>query len=393
MKRLIEVNQGGDSMTGLGSNKPERMPTVVIIDDDPTSVVVLEGMLNKEGIETFYASGGIEGRSLVKTEHPDLILLDIYMPGESGFDTCRLIKDDPETADIPIIFITSKTDAPSKLKGFDLGAVDYITKPYLAAEVMARVRVHIRLRQSVRSYLEAQVSRLRQLTEAQEAILLSPQDLPEAGFAVAYRPAHEVGGDFYDVIHSGEGLFDYIVADVSAHDLGASLATSALKALLHQGKSALYTPLETIRMTNQVMFSAFPQELSLTMAYVRLNRKKGLLSLICAGHPDMLLLKKTGDVIRIPARGDILGSLEYISLEVVELPVEDGDRFFLYSDGLIEYDGEKPVGREQGMERLSSLLGKNREMELEELVWTISLLISPEVIHPVDDVLLLGVQV
>jgi sigma-B regulation protein RsbU (phosphoserine phosphatase) len=292
-KRLIE-NRKGVIMTGPVNDKQERMRQCDI-DDDPTSVVVLEGMLNKEGIGTFYATGGAEGRSLVKAEHPDLVLLDIYMPDESGFDTCRIIKDDPETADIPIIFITSKTDAPSKLKGFELGAVDYITKPYLAAEVMARVRVHIRLRQSVRSYLEAQVSRLRQLTEAQEAFLLSPQDLPEAGFAVAYRPAHEVGGDFYDVIHSGEGLFDYIVADVSAHDLGASLATSALKALLHQGKSALYTPLETIRMTNQVVFSAFPREFSLSMAYTRLNRRKGLLSLICAGHPDMLLLRRDGE--------------------------------------------------------------------------------------------------
>jgi phosphoserine phosphatase RsbU/P len=380
-------------MTNPEVNGTEKIPTVVIIDDDPTSALILESMLEKEGILYITAGSGIEGRGLVKSWQPDLVLLDIYMPDESGFETCRIIKEDPHTADIPIIFITSKTDAQSKIKGFELGAVDYITKPYMAAEVLARVRVHIRLRSSIKSYLEAQVSRLRQLTEAQEAIMPAPVDLPEARFAVAYRPAYEAGGDFYDVLHTGEGMYDYIVADVSGHDLGASLATSALKALLHQGKSALYSPAETLRMINQVLNSAFPEELYLTLAYVRLNRKKGRLTLISAGHPDFILLKKDGELTKLSPRGDVLGAFEYIHLDMVELPIEEGDRFFLYSDGLIEYDGEKSVTREQGSRRLMKMIKDMEGLALEDLVWSVSLTISPEVIHPADDILFLGVEI
>lgn len=380
-------------MTTSVSKKESRVPTVLIIDDDPTSVVVLESMLAKEGIRPVTASGGMEGRALVKSEQPDLVLLDIYMPDESGFETCRIIKEDPHTADTPVIFITSKTDAQSKLKGFELGAVDYITKPYMAAEVLARVRVHIRLRYAMESYLETQVARLRQLSEAQEAIMPSPADFPEAGFAVAYRPAFEAGGDFYDVIHTGEGVYDYIVADVSGHDLGASLATSALKALLHQGKSALYSPSETLKMINQVLSSAFPEELYITLAYVRLNRKRGRLTLISAGHPDFMLLKKNGELTSHSPRGDVLGAFAYIQLDMIELAVEPGDRFFLYSDGLIEYDGEKPVTREIGSRRLMRAFREAGGLALDDLVWSISLTISPEVIQPADDILLLGVEV
>ncbi len=217
--------------------------------------------------------------------------------------------------------------------------------------------------------------------------------MPDAKFAVAYRPAFEAGGDFYDVLHTGEGVYDYIVADVSGHDLGSSLATSALKALLHQGKSALYTPMETLRMTNQVMCSAFPEELYLTLAYARLNRKKRHLTIISSGHPDIILMRKSGVLERISPKGDVLGAFEYIYLDAAELSVETGDRFFIYSDGLIEYDGERPVPRQKGIERLTSLIRKNHDMDLEEIVWTVSLLISPEVVHPADDVLLLGVEV
>jgi phosphoserine phosphatase RsbU/P len=370
-----------------------KLPTVAIIDDDVTSAIVLESMLRKDGIRTIKAYGGIEGRELVKADTPDLVLLDIFMPDENGFDTCRKLKDDPVTADIPIIFMTSQSDIQSKVSGFELGAVDYITKPYMPAEVLGRVRVHIRLRNAMAAYIESQIARLKQLTIAQQSIMPSPAEYPEAGFQVFYQSAHEAGGDFYDVLHAGEKVFDYVVADVSGHDLGSSLATSALKALIHQGRATFSPPLETLRMVNNVLASAFPEEIYVTLTYARLNRQRHSMTIISAGHPPGILIKASGEITLMPGIGDILGAFELISLTVHDVPVAKGDRFLLYTDGLIEMCGSEAVSRSQGMDRLIALCKKTRTLPLKDMVETIPKEIIGQESPPPDDILFLGVEV
>ncbi|HMK65401.1 MAG TPA: response regulator, partial [Thermodesulfobacteriota bacterium] len=210
----------------------EEKPSVLIVDDNAVNRMVLEAIFVKEGFQIYSAEDGPGGRSLAQTRSPDLILLDIMMPGESGFDTCRILKRDPTTSDIPIIFVSSLVDVKEKVMGFSLGAVDYITKPFERLEILARARLHIKLKKAYTLQIEAQSARLKQLQAAQKAILIQPEECPDAGFAVYYKPFHEVGGDFYDVLRGGEDIFDYFVADISGHDLGACLPTSALKALL-----------------------------------------------------------------------------------------------------------------------------------------------------------------
>ncbi|MGD0820449.1 MAG: fused response regulator/phosphatase [Desulfomonilia bacterium] len=370
-----------------------KLPTVAIIDDDVTSAIILESMLRKDGIRAIKASGGIAGRELVKTDMPDLVLLDIFMPDENGFDTCRKLKDDPVTAEIPIIFMTSQSDIQSKVSGFDLGAVDYITKPYMPAEVLGRVRVHIRLRNAMAAFIESQIARLKQLTIAQQSILPSPADYPEAGFDVFYRSAHEAGGDFYDVLLAGVEVFDYVVADVSGHDLGSSLATSALKALIHQGRATFSPPMETLRMVNNVLASAFPEEIYVTLAYARLNRQRRSMTIINAGHPPGILINAAGEMTLLPWAGDVLGAFELITLTAHEVPVVKGDRILMYTDGLIEIEGSEPISRQQGMERLIALCNKTRMLSLKDMVATITEEIIGQNGSPPDDILLLGVEV
>jgi signal transduction histidine kinase len=142
-------------MDPTGSPKPTPQ-LVLVVDDTPTNLEVISEALTDAGYEVATAISG--DRALKQIQHtlPDLILLDVQMPGVDGFETCRRLKENPDTLDVPIIFMTALSDPDSKVKGFNLGAVDYITKPFQEKEVLARVSTHLKLR-SLSRELEHQV--------------------------------------------------------------------------------------------------------------------------------------------------------------------------------------------------------------------------------------------
>jgi two-component system, cell cycle response regulator len=117
---------------------------VLIIDDDLSALEVAKARLSKEGLDIVCAQGGVKGLKAARTEEPDLILLDLDMPDLSGFDVCRSLKSDSELCMIPVLFLSSSTTAEDKIAGLDLGAVDYVTKPFDAFELRARVRAALR---------------------------------------------------------------------------------------------------------------------------------------------------------------------------------------------------------------------------------------------------------
>jgi two-component system, NtrC family, sensor kinase len=120
--------------------------TILVIDDSPTNLEVLYTTLADAGYEVLVEMDGISGIEQVEANPPDLILLDIMMPKIDGFETCRRLQADPLTKDIPIIFMTALSDTLEKVKGLQLGAVDYITKPFQQDEVLARIKVQLKLR-------------------------------------------------------------------------------------------------------------------------------------------------------------------------------------------------------------------------------------------------------
>jgi CheY-like chemotaxis protein len=121
-------------------------PPILIVDDNPTNLKVLSRTLMEEGFDLAIATNGTEALEQIAEEPPELILLDVIMPGMDGFETCRCLKANPLTQDIPVIFMTALADTIDKVEGLSLGAVDYISKPFEAIDVLARVRVHLRLR-------------------------------------------------------------------------------------------------------------------------------------------------------------------------------------------------------------------------------------------------------
>ncbi len=118
---------------------------VLIVDDIKENLGVLRNTLEPEGYKLLFANSGEKALQVIKNSPPDLILLDVMMPGIDGFDTCRQLKKNKATKDIPIIFITARNEESDIVKGFDVGGIDYITKPFRQSEVCVRVENHLQL--------------------------------------------------------------------------------------------------------------------------------------------------------------------------------------------------------------------------------------------------------
>ena len=140
--------------------------TILVVDDNPTNIQVLFDVLTESGYDVAVAKSGESALNRLQSHLPDLILLDVMMPGIDGFEACRRLKANEYTKDIPVIFMTALSDSVDKVQGLSLGAVDYITKPIQHEEVLARIRIHLQLRNLNRS-LEHQVAeRTSELNQA-----------------------------------------------------------------------------------------------------------------------------------------------------------------------------------------------------------------------------------
>lgn len=376
---------GGDGSLGQSS-----APSILIVDDLPMNAKLLEHVLRSEGFGTLTANDGATAVAVSRTSLPDLILLDVMMPGESGFETCARLRSDPLTCDIPVIFVSSLDDVESKVNGLKMGGVDYVSKPVYPEEVLARVRVHLRLRDNNRAVARRNQARLAELRDAQRAILVRPADRPEASFGVYYQPLEGAGGDFYDVVSSSPGVFGYFVADVSGHGVSAAFLTAAVKALLRQYSGPLYAPEDTMRGIDSVMRDLLGEGQYLTACYVEWNRATGRLCAVGAGHPPPILVKASGEAQTLDLDSNALGMFSSLVLQRKDVRVSPGDRFFLYTDGFIECSPGR--GRAEGIERLIRSCVDHRKRPLGEAVDRIAADIQAAGGTVDDDLLLMGVE-
>ncbi|MDM8526201.1 hybrid sensor histidine kinase/response regulator [Desulfococcaceae bacterium HSG8] len=137
----------------------DRNFKVLIVDDVPKNIQLAGSILQKQEYNIFFANNGSTALKLSETNDFDLILLDIMMPEMDGFEVCEHLKKNPRTRDVPIIFLTAKTDSESTIKGFDTGAVDYVTKPFNEKELLARVKTHLELRRAQQDLWEANATK------------------------------------------------------------------------------------------------------------------------------------------------------------------------------------------------------------------------------------------
>ena len=124
-------------------NEPDQKKTILLVDDAPANIQIANSIL-KDTYKIRIATSGAKALELARVDpFPDLILLDVMMPEMDGYEVCSRLKDDPQTRDIPVIFLTGQTETEDETRGFEVGAVDYIHKPFSPAVVMARVQTHL----------------------------------------------------------------------------------------------------------------------------------------------------------------------------------------------------------------------------------------------------------
>ncbi len=210
---------------------------VLVVDDNPTNLEVISETVMSAGYQVATAISGERALKRLTTIAPDLILLDVQMPGLDGFETCRQIKANPETADIPIIFITALSDVESIAKGFSLGAVDYISKPFREIELLARIKTHLTLSALTKGLEERVVERTATLQTALEELqasklqLVQHEKMSALGNLVA-GVAHEINnpiGFIKGSISNGSDYLQDLLEYIEIYQQEFPQTTEALK--------------------------------------------------------------------------------------------------------------------------------------------------------------------
>jgi phosphoserine phosphatase RsbU/P len=337
---------------------------ILIVDDTPINIGVISGAL-KDSFATKVATSGEKALVIASAkEKPDLILLDIVMPEMDGYEVCRRLKADPDTCDIPVIFLTSQTEAEEETKGFEVGAVDYIHKPFSAAVVKARVRTHLMLREA-HALIARQLVEINTELEMARQIQLSilPSSTPKItgmDIVARYIPMTSVAGDFYDFIVVDERHVGILIADVSGHGLPAALIASMLQVALTAQARHVSEPGKVLAGLNQALCGKF-QHNFVTAAYVYVDLEKNIMKYGGAGHPPLLLWRKsTGSASQLLENGLVMGQFEEATYDSLQVPIEAGDRFVLYTDGVLETSN--PAQEEFGTDRFMKFMEMNNRL-------------------------------
>lgn len=351
---------------------------VLIVDDSGVNRKLLSAILRKEGYILDEASSGEDALTAIAESPPDLVLLDVMMPGLDGFEVIRRLIDRPETANLSVIFLTALSEARHKVRGLELGAVDYITKPFDRSEVLARVRTQLRINHLARSLLQKQRRIDEDLSAAADIqrslIMLGQPSAPGVVTATRFEPCDSIGGDIFNSVRLDDRYLVLYIVDVSGHGVPSAMVTvSVAQSLSPQaglivrpdGEGAGSLPVAPAEVLEQ-LDGEYPMERFdkyFTIAYLLLDLQTGRMRYSSAAHPPPLLARADGVLVRLEEGGSIIGSGLGIPYEEGEVELSEGDRLYLYTDGLTEQIGR--TGEQFGDERFAELLGESAPTTLD----------------------------
>ncbi|MDH4122316.1 MAG: SpoIIE family protein phosphatase [Deltaproteobacteria bacterium] len=384
-----------------------KTPSVLVVDDDPDILRIVQFYLKKQNYIIFTAPDGEEALNILRTT-PDieLVLSDVMMPRMNGLELLKAVRENPALSDLSMILISAEGQTAKKVAGLDLGADDYITKPFNFDELMARVRNHLRLRRLQRevvlknALLKARNDQLTADLEAARTVqqALLPHDLPSNprfDLEARYIPLDRVGGDFFDVVELDDGKkLGIIIADVCGHGVGAAFITAMTKISFRNNYFRNPDPGHLLSQMNRelqnYLMSGF-----VTVFYVLFDFEAKTMAYASGGHPPVFLFRKGEDkVIEVEPQSTFLGFFPDAQFETSTLNLGPGDRVFFYTDGV--YEGTNPEGESYGMQRVSSSLSLHRQLPVQEMITALlddlmAFLIRPEALE--DDITLLAIEI
>ncbi|MGI9516477.1 MAG: SpoIIE family protein phosphatase [Pirellulaceae bacterium] len=370
-------------------------PVILMVDDNPTNLQVLFQTLQPDFGERCQLLVAHTGEEAIKTAgktRPDLILLDIMMPGMDGFETCRRIKSDPHIADAAVVFMSALNETNNKVKGLELGAVDYITKPFQAEEVIARVSSHLMIHQLTvdlqkkneeLSLINHRMKRDLDAAARIQQTLLPERDLQIPGCNVAWRnvPCDELAGDSLNIFPINERYVVAWLLDSSGHGVPASLlSVAATRSLMpnHLEESLVLRwdaqadgwapedPASVAEKLNQM----FPMEQNgmnfFSLLYGLIDMQESKVTIVSAGHPGPIVVRPDGTITSHVFPGHLIGMFEDARFDKHDIPLAPGERVVFLSDGVVEQlnKGDEPFEQD----RLLDVLKQTARSDIAESV-------------------------
>jgi CheY-like chemotaxis protein len=354
--------------------------TILIIDDTEINIDILIGLLGDQ-FDILVAIDGFTGIEIACDEEKiDLILLDIMMPQINGFEVCQKLKNNKDTKDIPIIFSTAKTDEDSIAQAYDVGGVDYITKPFKTKELLAKVNTHLLLNEQ-KEKLENLIfqidSSINYAQRIQKSLLRDVNTIKDnfKDSFIIYKSKDKIGGDLYIYEEFEENVL-FGVIDCTGHGIPGAMMTMLVATLLQKIKVEVgfSNPAEVLKKLNigikyqlQQYDDITSSDVGLDAGLCSLNKDKSLLkysgariNLVCVDDNNANIIKSNRQSVGYK-RCDI--GFDY---KVHDIDLKSTKNFYLYSDGIVDQvGGEKkfPFGQKRFLELLNSISNKNMQLQ------------------------------
>jgi len=313
---------------------------VLLVDDAKANLdILVEGL--KADHKLSLALNGEMALQIAARTPPDLVLLDIVMPGLDGYEVCKRMRQMPETAEVPIMFLSSLEEVQNKTRGFEAGANDYLTKPFEMLEVKARVKSLLKAKAYSDAVKEQIASELRVAREIQMGML--PHDFVpfEQAYGVSFgailEPAKEVGGDLYGVCAAGPERLVVFLGDVSGKGIPASMFMVRAISLARLLAREVVEPERILARLNDELAADNPSGMFVTFLCAVFEPKSGQLTIANGGHCRPLILHD-GQPVRWAVKnlGTALGFEPGLEFERTELILNPEDTLILYTDGVSE---------------------------------------------------------
>ena len=330
---------------------------ILIVDDMPANLQILRGALEPEGYNILIATNGEGAIKSAGAANPDLILLDVQMPGMDGFEACRVLKADPGTREIPVIFLTAQVEIDDVVKGLELGAVDYVTKPFDSRELLRRVRTHLelyKLRQEMEAAREA-AERELQTAKKMQMGLMPPSPPAVEGLDVSGRciSANHVGGDLFQYFQSQESL-SIALADVTGKAMDAAIPAVMFSGILDNQMEDRRPLQELFRRLNRSLHRSFHRSFD-TRTFVCFEMAEIDTSSLSVRYANGGLPfpyhYHNGELSELQLDSYPLGVLSDAVFDIIETQLTEGDYLVFCSDGIAEAEQEE--GEQFGYERTS----------------------------------------
>lgn len=340
--------------------RPTREKQVVmVVDDTPENIDVLRAILGDDYVIKVANSGQL-ALKVAEAQPPDLILLDVMMPGMDGYETCRRLKAGLATCDIPVIFVTARAETEDEVQGLALGAVDYLTKPVIPAIVRARVQTQLALRQ-VRRELEEKnqiLSEEKQFLEDIVSRMRSASPFDGRGMRYAQASLERTAGDIVLSAYRRDGVQHVLVGDFSGHGLPAALSGPLVSYIFYHLTAEGCTMRQILDEINRTLCRQLPTQLFMAAAALELPPERKQVRVWNCGMPPVLCLGAGNGIQEMNSGGLPLGISESVdSFEPhAEIVLAPEMRLYLYSDGITEASSSE--GELFGMERLKALVSR-----------------------------------